>query len=112
MNVASMSYKGMTQQIAYASSKGGVVSMTKSTALEMARHGIRVNAVAPGMTETRMTASEPRKRDSLREKMISQIPLHRYAKPQEVASVIAFLLSDMSSYITGEVLHVAGGARL
>ncbi|WP_052745592.1 SDR family NAD(P)-dependent oxidoreductase [Allosalinactinospora lopnorensis] len=56
VNVASMSYKGMTQQIAYVASKGGMVSMTRGAALELARHGIRVNCVAPGMIETRMTA--------------------------------------------------------
>jgi 3-oxoacyl-[acyl-carrier protein] reductase len=112
VNVASMSYKGMTQQIAYSVSKGGLVTMTKSTAMELARHGVRANAVAPGMTETAMTAVEENGRDSLRQKMLAQIPLRRYAQPREMATVIAFLLSDDASYLTGEVLHVSGGARL
>lgn len=112
VNIASMAYKGMTQQIAYSSSKGGVVSMTRSSAMEMARYGIRVNAVAPGMIETKMIEPASGQKDSLRERMLSQIPLRRYGKPSEIGSAIAFLLSDDSSYVTGEVLHVSGGARL
>lgn len=112
VNIASMSYRGMTQQVAYVASKGGMVSMTKASAMEFARHGIRANAVAPGMTETAMTAVEEIETDVLREKMTRLIPLRRYAQPREMATAIAFLLSDDASYITGEVLHVAGGARL
>lgn len=107
VNVASLSHRGMTQQIAYASSKGGVVSLTKSAALELARHGLRVNAVAPGMTETAMGEGE-----GLRERMLQAIPLRRYATPEEIAWPIAFLLSDAASYLTGEVLQVGGGGRL
>jgi 3-oxoacyl-[acyl-carrier protein] reductase len=98
----------MTQQVAYASSKGGVVSLTRSCALELARDGIRVNAVAPGMTETAMTEGDGK----LRERMLGHIPLGRYAQPDEIAWVIGFLLSSASSYVTGEVIHVGGGARL
>jgi 3-oxoacyl-[acyl-carrier protein] reductase len=112
VNIASMSYKGMTQQIAYSASKGGVVSLTKSCAMELARHNIRCNAVAPGMIETNMTSTEQGEPDRLREKMVSQIPLRRYGEPSEIANAITFLLSENSSYITGEVLHVSGGARL
>lgn len=112
VNVASMSYKGMTQQIAYVASKGGMVSMTRGAAMELARHGIRVNCVAPGMIETRLTAVEHGRSDSLRQSMLSQIPLRRYGAPEEIATVTGFLLSSEASYLTGEVLHVAGGARL
>lgn len=112
VNIASMAYKGMTQQIAYSSSKGAIVTMTKSTAMELARYGIRANAVAPGMTETVMIAPKDAERDVLRERMLSQIPLRRYAQPREIATIISFLLSEDSSYLTGEVLHASGGARL
>lgn len=112
VNIASMAYKGMTQQIAYSSSKGGVVSMTRSTAMELARHGVRANAIAPGMIETPMIAVENSQRDPLREKMLPQIPLRRYGHPREIACVAAFLLSNDASYLTGEIVHVSGGARL
>lgn len=112
VNIASMSYKGMTQQIAYVASKGGMVSMTRGAAMELARHGIRVNCVAPGMVETRLTAIEHGENDSLRQSMLSRIPLRRYGTPKEIATVTGFLLSSEASYLTGEVLHVAGGARL
>jgi NAD(P)-dependent dehydrogenase (short-subunit alcohol dehydrogenase family) len=80
--------------------------------MELARHGVRANAVAPGMTETTMTAVKENERDKLRESMLPTIPMRRYGEPREIATSIAFLLSDDASYITGEVLHVAGGARL
>ena len=112
VNISSMSYKGMTRQVAYVASKGGVVSFTKAAAMELARDGVRVNAVAPGMIETEMTNPADGSHDSLRESMMRQIPLRRYGQPLEVARVVAFLLSDDAAYMTGEVLHVSGGARL
>ena len=112
VNIASMSYKGMTRQIAYVASKGGVVSLTKGAAMELARHKIRVNAVAPGMTETEMTNPADGSQDRLRLRMMEQIPLRRYGEPQEIASVVAFLISRDASYVTGEVIHASGGARL
>jgi 3-oxoacyl-[acyl-carrier protein] reductase len=91
----------------YAASKAGLVSLTRSLAFEAARFGIRANAVSPGFVETDMTASlTPRMREDLR------IPMGRLARPEEVASVIGFLLSDQSSYLTGQVIHINGGARM
>lgn len=88
----------------YAASKAALVSMTKSLALEAARFGIRCNAISPGFVETDMTSAiNEETRQGLR------IPLGRLAQPGEVASVVSFLLSEESSYLTGQVLHVDGG---
>jgi 3-oxoacyl-[acyl-carrier protein] reductase len=88
----------------YAASKAGLVSLTRSLALEAARLGIRVNAVSPGMVDTEMTAALT---DAMRQAI--GIPLQRFARPEEIAAAVVFLLGDASGYITGQVLHVDGG---
>jgi len=90
----------------YAASKGGLLSLTRSLAREVARFGITVNAVCPGLVETPMLAALP---THVREEMLAQVPLARPAEPEEVAAAVLFLSSGASSYITGAMLAVDGG---
>ena len=107
VNVASVvAEMGNMGQANYVASKGGVISMTKTFAQEGAARNIRFNSVTPGFIQTDMTADLNEK---AKEAMMSRIPLKRFAEPKEVASAVAFLLSDESSYITGETLKVNGG---
>jgi 3-oxoacyl-[acyl-carrier protein] reductase len=106
VNIASLSAHGPGKWMGadYAASKAALVSMTQSLAFEASRFSVRCNAISPGFVETDMTAALS---DNLRDSL--GIPLGRLAQPQEVAAVAAFLLSNESSYMTGQVLHVDGG---
>jgi len=90
----------------YAASKGGLLSLTRSLAREVARFGITVNAVCPGIVETPMLDGLP---DHVRAEMLAQIPLERTGRPEEIADAVLFLSSGASSYITGAMLAVDGG---
>ena len=80
--------------------------MTRTWALELSRYGIRVNAIAPGFIDTVLTQQVPAE---VREKFIHQIPLRRMGQPEEIADLVAFLVSDSSSYITGQCIQIDGG---
>ena len=97
---------GNAGQANYAASKAGVMGFTKTIARELAGRGITVNGVAPGFIDTDMTASLS---DRVRDSFLSQIPLGRMGKPEEVAEAVYWLCSDAASYITGQILHVNGG---
>ncbi|MBI2756555.1 MAG: 3-oxoacyl-ACP reductase FabG [Chloroflexi bacterium] len=109
VNTASIAALGNVGQANYAASKAGVIGLTRTLALEWSRYGIRVNCVAPGGTETRMTAGIPAE---IKEKLMAGIPLKRFAQPGEIAAAHAFLVSDDASFITGQVLFVDGGASV
>ena len=107
INMASIvGVTGNAGQANYVASKAGLIGLTKTVAKELAPRGITVNAIAPGFIETDMTALMPEKAKNA---MISQIPLGRTGKPEDVAAVVAFLASESASYITGQVIHVSGG---
>jgi 3-oxoacyl-[acyl-carrier protein] reductase len=97
---------GNPGQANYAASKAGLLGFIRSVAREVGARGITANAVAPGYIDTEMTRALP---DAAREKLLQLVPLGRLGHPEDVASAVAFLLSDVASYITGEVLDVNGG---
>lgn len=107
VNIASViGLIGNAGQCNYAASKAGVIALTKSAAKELASRHVRVNAVAPGFIESKMTEALPA---DVREQMLAAIPLKRFGLPDDIAKVVVFLASEASSYITGQVVTVSGG---
>ncbi|WP_461666307.1 3-oxoacyl-ACP reductase FabG [Gordonia sputi] len=107
VNLSSLSGKvGMVGQTNYSAAKAGIVGMTKAAAKEMAHHGVRVNAVAPGLIRSAMTEAMPQK---AWDQKMAEIPMGRAGEVSEVATVALFLASHLSSYMTGTVMEVTGG---
>ena len=100
--------KGMAGLAHYSASKGGIAALTKSLAIELAQHNIRVNAIAPGAIDTPMAASAKADQKVL-EQTLAMIPLGRMGQAEEIASTVLFLSADASSYITGSIVVVDGG---
>jgi len=97
---------GVPESYAYCVSKAGLGMLTKTMALALAKHGVRVNAIGPGPTESPMTAHLP---EAVRKMMLSRTPLGRFGQAEEMAGVAAFLASDDASYITGQTIYADGG---
>jgi 3-oxoacyl-[acyl-carrier protein] reductase len=106
ISFASMSWRGNYGQSNYVAAKAGIVGMTRGLALEVAKYGITVNAIAPGLIETPMLASMD---DRAREKLIGRVPLRHTGDSADIANTAAFLASEDARYITGVVLDVDGG---
>ena len=100
---------GSKSQANYSASKGGIIAFTKSLSKEVAEHGVRVNAVAPGFIETEMVAMLTDDRLTF---LKSQIPIGRFGTSEDVANLVCFLASDLSSYIPGQVIQIDGGLVL
>jgi 3-oxoacyl-[acyl-carrier protein] reductase len=104
---------GNKGQVNYSAAKAGVQAMARTLALELGRFNINVNAVAPGWIETEMTKEAAERvgitMEDMKERFAKNIPLRRFGRPEDVANVVAFLVSDEASYISGETIYVAGG---
>ena len=110
INMASVvGVHGNAGQAKYAASKAGLIALAKSIAQEMGPKGIRANAIAPGFIETAMTAALP---DEVREQWKQKIPLRRGGQVEDIANVATFLASDLSSYVSGQVIQVDGGMNM
>ncbi|HXG39747.1 MAG TPA: glucose 1-dehydrogenase [Candidatus Limnocylindrales bacterium] len=113
VNIASrLGIVGIAGQTLYSASKGGLIMLSKGAAIEYARRGIRVNVVAPGLTQTETIEAAFRRQpdpEAYRRQREATIPIGRLARPEEIASAVLFIASDEASYITGAVLPVDGG---
>ena len=100
---------GNAGQCNYSASKAGMIALAKSIGQELGRRGVRANAIAPGFIETAMTEALP---DDVRKAWIENIPLRRAGRVEDIANVATFLASDLSSYISGQVIQVDGGMNM
>lgn len=110
INMSSISGKvGLVGQTNYSAAKAGIVGLTKAAAKELAHHGVRVNAIAPGLIRSAMTEAMPQR---IWDAKLAEVPMGRAGEPDEVAKVAVFLASDLASYMTGTTLEVTGGRHI
>lgn len=112
VNISSLTILGVPDRTAYAGAKSAIVSFTRTWALELALNGITVNAVAPGPTETEMFRENTPAGSEAERRFLSLIPMKRLGKPDEIAALIAFLLSEEAGFVTGQTLFADGGASI
>ena len=108
VNLSSRAHLGNPGQANYSSSKAGIVGLTRSLALELGRYNVNVNAIAPGMVDTEGVRNHP-KYEMVVERALKMTPLGRLGQPADIANLVHFLVTDSSSYITGELIHITGG---
>jgi acetoacetyl-CoA reductase len=107
INISSINgQKGQYGQVNYSAAKAGMHGFTKSLALEVAKHNITVNTISPGYVATEMILAIP---EDIRDKILAEIPMRRFAKPEEIATVVTFLVEEKNGYITGANIPINGG---
>jgi NAD(P)-dependent dehydrogenase (short-subunit alcohol dehydrogenase family) len=112
INIASVAAKrggGLLGSAAYATSKAGVIGLTKALARELAPHGVTVNAICPGPVQTPMTDGMS---SAQRARVLDSVPLGRFARPEEIAAAVVYLSSDEAAFVTGEVMDIDGGLTM
>lgn len=112
VNISSLTVLGSIERTSYAAAKAALVSFTRSWALELAATGITINAVSPGPTETELFRANNAPGSEGEARYLAGVPMRRLGRPEEIAAVVAFLLSNDAAFMTGQTLHVDGGASI